>query len=141
MEAAAAQFWERGFCVCEGVFAPDEVDALGSLLSRLSEEEIAAIRAKGQFQVPQPGQLPTLDQQRIMSQVEVDSDGTTVRPRKLDRPWYKGAAFQDFATDPRLTAICRTIFGGRTPLLYSDQAFMKPPGGGRKPYHQDNWCE
>jgi hypothetical protein len=126
--------------LCDSVcaLARTQVTRLGDLLSALCEEEIETMRSTGRLRPPRPGQRLTLEEQRMMSQVEMGSDGS-IRPRKLDGPWYKAAAFQDFALDERLTAICRAIFGGRNPLLFADQAFMKPPGGGRKPYHQDNW--
>jgi hypothetical protein len=136
-EAAAREFRERGFCVCEGVFSPAEAEHLAALLSDLSAAEVAEIEESGVTLSPTAGQPLDPEQARMISQVDVTATG--VKPRKLDRPWYKHERFREFALDERLTTIAREIFGGRFPLLYADQAFMKAPGGGAKPYHQDNW--
>eukprot|EP01045_Picozoa_sp_COSAG04_P009858 COSAG04_NODE_586_length_12338_cov_16.547839_9_plen_408_part_00 len=133
-EAAAQEFRERGWVVCEGVFAQDEVEELAALLSELSAAEVQEVQASGVTLSPSAGAPLEAEQARMISQVDVTPEG--VKPRKLDRPYYKHERFRAFALDERLLAICREIFGGRAPLLYADQAFMKAPGGGPKPYHQ-----
>ena len=81
-EAAAQEFRERGWVVCEGVFAQDEVEELAALLSELSAAEVQEVQASGVTLSPSAGEPLEAEQARMISQVDVTPEG--VKPRKLE---------------------------------------------------------
>lgn len=111
-------YWEKGWVVIEGVYCPDEVEHIAQLAVEVSNKELK-------------DDAPSYAVDRA-------ADGS-IAPRKIDRPFFKASAFQSFILDPRLSSIIRELIGV-TPLLMTDQIFMKPPHlGSAKPYHQDNY--
>ena len=112
-------YWEKGWVVVEGVFAPEEAERIAQLALEVTDDEI---------------------KQGETSNYSIDYAGDgRIAPRKLNNPFEKGAAFQTFALDSRLRDIIRDLIGVE-PLLFADQIFMKPPHfGTAKPYHQDNY--
>ena len=118
-EEQVRRFHEMGWLVVEGVYDPEETDAV----ARIALETGNSIAEDESL----PGYL--LDR----------SDSGETAPRKIDNPYLRHPVFRDFALDGRLRGILRRITG-EEPLLKSDQLFMKPPRfGSEKPYHQDNF--
>ena len=112
------RYWDKGWLVVEGIFEPAEADAIADLTVSVWEREVAGT---GRAQL-----------------VERAPDGRTLVPRKVDVPFTLEQGFRDFVLDPRLRRAVEQLIGA-TPLLLSDQIFMKPPRfGSTKPYHQDN---
>ena len=68
---------------------------------------------------------------------DISADGQEM-PRKIAAPFTKHEKFQAAALHPRLLALAKDLLDTEdTPLVLTDQAFMKPPGiGSAKPYHQ-----
>ena len=80
------RYWERGWVVIEGVFAPEEVDHIAQLALQVSDEEI-----KG-------GESSNYS-------VDYAEDGN-IAPRKVNNPFNKGSAFQSFVLDPPAFGNC-----------------------------------
>ena len=109
---------KKGWLVVEGIFAPDEADAIAATASRISQKELAAANEAAY----------TVDA----------SENGELAPRKIDHPYLKDPSFQKATQNPRLIEVLTQLLG-RSPLLATDQVFMKPPHfGSAKPYHQDN---
>lgn len=114
---AYEHYWQKGWCVVEGVFAAEECDAIAALAMDISQREMAA------------------DSSYVADR---SADGSQVLPRKIAGPFAKHEAFRRFALDARLRALVGQLLGDEA-LLATDQIFMKPPHfGSAKPYHQDN---
>ena len=117
-QAAYEQYWEKGWSVVEGVFTYEEADRIAQIALETSQKEMA--NTDGSYGV------------------DTSSKGKTA-PRKIDTPFKKQSAFRTFVLDPRLVQLLSDLLGA-SPLLSSDQIFMKPPHfGSAKPYHQDNF--
>jgi ectoine hydroxylase-related dioxygenase (phytanoyl-CoA dioxygenase family) len=117
-QAAYDHYWEKGWAVVEGVFSPQEAEALAQVALEVGAEDLAADQSNFTADRSAEGQLA---------------------PRKIAFPFTKHAAFRAFALDPRLTGLVSQLMG-QAPLLATDQIFMKPPRfGSAKPYHQDNF--
>ena len=139
----------------EGVFEPGEMQSLGHLLSSLADQEVGRIEreaAAGRvaiggldgvktnadylaYQAANPDTWQ--DTVSTMATVQVMPGGGLLA-RKLNHPIKShGGAFRTVAMDPRLTSLASALLGGRPAMVFSDQAFLKPPGGGGpKPFHQ-----
>jgi len=53
--------------------------------------------------------------------------------------WHHGAAARRFVLGERLAGIAARLLGAERVRVFHDQAFFKPPGGGRTPWHQDRY--
>ena len=159
-------FQAKGFAVVPDVFEPDEMHSLGVLISSLADQHVQRINRDAQAGKIHIGGLDGVrtDEEYLayqranpetwlntvaaMSAVQVREDGSLM-PRKLNFPIKtysmtpgtpNGGAFKAVALDPRITSLASQLLGGRPVMVFSDQAFLKPPeGGGPKPFHQDNW--
>ena len=78
-QATYNHYWEKGWVVVEGVFAPEEVERIAQFALEVTNDEI---------QQGEPSNYA----------VDFTGDGRTV-PRKLVSPFEKGAAFQTFVLD------------------------------------------
>jgi hypothetical protein len=149
--AIQTQFREQGFVVVPSVFQADEMDDLVAEAMRITDTELTecqkspyggASNKMGVKSVPKLGYL-----------VDLDPTGESApRPRKIDSCFEKGARFRKVAISPRLRAVVSMVQEAQATgtdtknalpaeaLLFTDQAFMKPPHfGSPKPYHQDNF--
>ncbi|CAN5833527.1 hypothetical protein BH10CHL1_BH10CHL1_14350 [soil metagenome] len=111
-------YWEKGWAVADDVFTKAEVEKIAHLALQISQAEL------------------TKAGDRYVADASADGE---LAPRKIDRPFWKQADFQAFILDQRLVEMLSTLLGA-SPLLATDQIFMKPPRfGSAKPYHQDNF--
>ncbi|MCC7264445.1 MAG: phytanoyl-CoA dioxygenase family protein [Candidatus Latescibacteria bacterium] len=116
--AAYDHYWEKGWAVVEGVFSPQETEALAQIALTVAEGELVT------------------DQSAFAADHAADGQ---IAPRKIAAPFTKHPAFCAFSLDPRLTGLVAGLLG-QPALLATDQIFMKPPRfGSAKPYHQDNF--
>ncbi len=58
--------------------------------------------------------------------------------RKLDNPVFHRSVFRKLACDRRLTELVEQLIGPQVSVYFS-QIFLKAPGSGPKPAHQDNF--
>lgn len=115
--ASYKHYWEKGWCVVEGVFNAEEIDRIVELAMQISQREMDA------------------DSSYIADRSQ---NGAEVLPRKIGGPFGKHETFRAFSLDRRLRALVTDLLGDEA-LLATDQIFMKPPRfGSAKPYHQDN---
>ena len=113
------QFRDKGWVVVEGVFDTDKVDKIAEIAIKVIDEDLK-----------QPD-VSAMAGQRLES--------GEIIPRKIMSPFYKHPAFQEFVLNDRFNSVIEEFIGS-TPLLLTDQVFMKPPHqGGPKPYHQDDF--
>jgi ectoine hydroxylase-related dioxygenase (phytanoyl-CoA dioxygenase family) len=112
-------FRDKGWVVVEGVFDTDTVDKIAAIATAVIEEDLK-----------QP-EVSAMAGQRLES--------GEIIPRKIMDPFFKHYAFQEFVLNERFKSVIEEFIGD-TPLLLTDQVFMKPPHhGGPKPYHQDDF--
>ncbi len=112
-------YLEKGWVVIEGVFDHAVVDDIAKTATTIIEEEIKS-----------PDVSP-------MAGERLESG--EVIPRKIMQPFFKHPSFQEFVLNDRFNNVIEEFIGD-TPLLLTDQVFMKPPHhGGPKPYHQDDF--
>ncbi len=112
-------FHDKGWVVVEGVFDTDTIDKIAAIATDVIEEDLKQTH------------VPAMAGQRLES--------GEIIPRKIMGPFFKHPAFQDFVLNDRFNRVIKE-FIGNTPLLLTDQVFMKPPHhGGPKPYHQDDF--
>jgi ectoine hydroxylase-related dioxygenase (phytanoyl-CoA dioxygenase family) len=111
----------QGHLTVNGVFRPDEMDAVIKDIEQWGESFLAA-----------------LPQEQRAWYVDGGVSARTVL-RKLDNPHAHRPAVQALARDRRLLDLVET-FIGKGVSVYFSQIFFKPPeGGGPKPAHQDNY--
>jgi len=121
----------------------------------LTEEQLALYQTTGHLTVPQvfTGQqmddavadacawgdqvLGRLDKQGKAWYLERGADVAQVL-RKLDQPVYHRPVFRQLAFDANLVGLVEQLIGGPVRVHFS-QIFLKAPGGGPKPAHQDNF--
>ena len=138
-----AEFRRRGFAIVQDVFSEREMLELVTSATRISEAELldslrdSTVEDRGVFVDEDPnGKMPH-------------------RARKIDQPFRKSENFRRIALDQRLHLLVGAMMDASTvttdtstsaatvrkePLLFFDQAFLKPPRvGTAKPYHQDNF--
>ncbi len=110
-------YWDKGWVVVENIYTRDECESLATFATDIAERE--TVKADANYAVDR-------------------TDTGQALPRKLDHPFKRDQRFRDFAMDKRLVDVITALFG-QTPLIATDQIFMKPPRfGSAKPYHQDN---
>jgi ectoine hydroxylase-related dioxygenase (phytanoyl-CoA dioxygenase family) len=110
-------YWDKGWVVIENVFSRDACDELAAFATSIAKKQTA-----------------DADPANVVDR----TDAGDALPRKINHPFLLDKRFRDFVLDTRLVD---TISGliGQTPLICTDQIFMKPPRfGSAKPYHQDN---
>ena len=115
-----AQFEANGFLVLPEMLMTDEIEQL-----RERTREIAEGRVQG---------FPT-------DQIEYEPGKQGIRElsavRKINSPATADDLFREFASHPTILDIIERLLGPDI-KLFGSQAFMKPPGGVEKPYHQDS---
>ncbi|MGI8476240.1 MAG: phytanoyl-CoA dioxygenase family protein [Thermomicrobiales bacterium] len=125
-DAHVAQFLEQGYLVIDDVFSPERVaSALGGLLDLIGGRpaEFTGIQFEANARELLPTMPPELRQDVVRKLM-----GFVQHEPRLDA----------VAADPDLLAILTRIMG-EAPVLFQDQALLKPPLSGReKPWHQDN---
>eukprot|EP01052_Picozoa_sp_SAG31_P013544 SAG31_NODE_816_length_11865_cov_38.805116_11_plen_147_part_00 len=125
-----------GFCVVPSVFAAAEMQELGALVSSVvaREEQTAQQDADSRRFLTTPGRHNSVTPRSV---VEVGADGSVAW--ELNRPtrfFPEHRRFAELARDQRLAKLAGELLGGE-PLLFADQAFLKPPAnGGPRPIHQ-----
>jgi phytanoyl-CoA hydroxylase len=122
---------------------------------RLTDEQIALYRRAGHLTVP--GVLPdaqvtqaiaeleawgrdvlaTLPEEKKKWYLEQNIPGVPVL-RKLDNPVHERPFFRTLAGQQPLLTMVEQLIGPGVAVYFS-QVFLKPPGGGPKPVHQDNF--
>lgn len=125
--AAVALYQERGYLVVERAFDPDRIEGALEAVLALIGGGVEGFRGV-QFETrvrDLPPEAPA----------EVRQDFV----RKLWLFCGHEPRLRALAEDPALTAAVSALMGGAPPLMFQDQALLKPPHGGReKPWHQDN---
>ncbi len=113
------KFRDKGWVSVQEIFNADTTDQIAAIATAVIEEDLKQTH------------VPVIAGQRIES--------GEIIPRKIVDPFFKHPAFQDFVMNERFNRVIEE-FIGNTPLLLTDQVFMKPPHhGGPKPYHQDDF--
>ncbi len=111
-------YWSKGWVVIEGIFGRDEADRVAEVLLGIAERERESAKDGYNLDISENGEQA---------------------PRKVNEPFVKDALCRKMLLDARLTGCIEELLG-RRPLLFVDQAFLKPPRfGSAKPYHQDNF--
>lgn len=119
------RYAERGFLSIARAYSPQAVSAASAGIDRLISGDVPAFRGI-QWEAKARDKL---------GQSSIDERRAWVR--KLI--YYVGydARLAAMAQDPSLLRALEMILGGK-PVLFADQALLKPPGIGReKPWHQD----
>lgn len=112
-------FHDKGWVVVEGVFDTDTIDNIAAIATTIIDED--------------------LKQPHVSLMAGERLESGEIIPRKIMYPFFKHPAFQKFVLNDRFNSVIEE-FIGNTPLLLTDQVFMKPPQhGGPKPYHQDDF--
>ena len=142
---------EQGYVVIEDVFDSDDMDAvvtqameLSAADMKLSNDDDTASNSNQPGEASKAGYL-----------VDCDPTGNLApAPRKIDGCFLKSQQFRQVAMSEKLRLVVATVMDAAAtqdrmpaerpeatqPLLFADQAFMKPPRvGSAKPYHQDNF--
>jgi ectoine hydroxylase-related dioxygenase (phytanoyl-CoA dioxygenase family) len=105
LEAACADFDERGIALMAGAFSAADIDEAGAAIAALAQSE----RAEGVAQT-------ALGNQRVWGLI------------------HKAPVFRRLATNPAVTGLAHHILGPRI-VLYSLQAHLVPGGGEMDPHH------
>jgi phytanoyl-CoA hydroxylase len=125
LDESRKQFYKKnGYLVVEGVFRPEELEAV-----RQRTDEI----------VRDPGTAPEggfvgRENDTIKDKTVLDTENNPVRNISFMARF--DPAFQEAARHPKLLEIVRGLLGGRV-KVFRDQMPLKPPGGQDKPPHQD----
>lgn len=115
-DAQRNQFAQDGYCVVDGLFAPEEIDAIEAFFEEFKHNG-AAIYDDG-F---------TFD--------EIDK---TQRQVRAMHPHRHSAQALGWALQSRVLAALNELFG-RPPLLAQTMYYFKPPGAKGQGMHQDNF--
>lgn len=117
-QAAYDQYWDKGWCVVEGVFSHNRVDAVIEHAMQIGERQVEE----------RPDNIGAVDR----------AENGELAPRKIMQPYLIDSFFHEFVLDSGFVELIGSLIG-KPPLLASDQIFMKPPRFGTpKAYHQDN---
>jgi ectoine hydroxylase-related dioxygenase (phytanoyl-CoA dioxygenase family) len=116
--AEREHYWVKGWVVVEDVFGRNEADRVAEVMLAIAGREHESVKDGYNLDISENGEQA---------------------PRKINEPFVKDALCRETLLDARLTS-CMEALLGHQPLLFVDQAFLKPPRfGSAKPYHQDNF--
>jgi Phytanoyl-CoA dioxygenase (PhyH) len=115
-----ARFRVAGHLTVPAVFTPQQVD-----------DAIADATAWGRELL---AHMTEADRARLVDRHAGAPDAL----RKLDDPVYHRPIFRGLASHPPLVEMIEQLIGPGLSVAFS-QVFFKPPGGGPKPAHQDNF--
>jgi phytanoyl-CoA hydroxylase len=118
-EELAIQYQRDGFLITEELLPSDLITAL--------RDRITAIAA---------GHGPSFPQGDIEFEPTLDG-GVSTTPRKINRCAENDSVFMSAASRNEILDIVERLIGPDI-QLFGSQCFLKPPGGVRKPYHQDS---
>jgi len=119
-QAQLDYYWQKGWLVVNDVVPPREVDVVVSEAMSISERDLAENVKVGKNYL-----------------ADQSADGKAA-PRKIDHPYNRSDIFRQLTRHPNLLELLKQLIGP-SPMLCTDQIFMKPPHfGSAKPYHQDN---
>lgn len=111
-------YWDKGWVAVEGVCDPKEMDLLADIVSKQAEEELKV----GLHEM----------------YLDRDPDGNIAGARKVNHLFRNHKEFRRLVLESPLPGVIEQLIG-YPPLLYGDQAFLKPPLHGKATeYHQDN---
>ncbi len=119
-ETQVKQFGEDGFLVIEDLLSAPEVEEL-----RQHTEQIAA------------GRLPFPQESLEWEPGTEPQDRGMMTLRKINSCAQHDQFFVEHASKPAVLDIIESLLGSDI-KLFGDQAFIKPPGGSEKTYHQDS---
>lgn len=114
------RFRLTGHVTAAGVFSAGEVDAAVADVTTWGEQALAA--------------MDEADRAHLVDR----HTGSAGLLRKLDDPVFHRPIFARVASSPALVAWVTELIGPGLRVAFS-QVFLKPPGGGPKPAHQDNY--
>ena len=113
------EYRERGYVVVDGLVEAQNVVALAERLRAIADGEHPFPEALIEYE-------PGAEKQRALSNL-----------RKINSPARHDELFLEHAKTPAVLDVVEQLVGADI-KLFSDQAFMKPPGGIEKTYHQDS---
>ena len=119
MAELAREYRERGYIVVDNLIGPEQVADLRERVRQIADGELPFPEALIEYE-------PGAEKQRELSNL-----------RKINGPATHDARFLDHARTPAVLDVVEQILGSDI-KLFSDQVFMKPPGGIEKTYHQDS---
>lgn len=119
-EEQTTQFEKDGYLVVEGLLTEEEIATLRQRTEDIAEGIIAFPDSKLEFE---PG---FSDQQNKIANL-----------RKINAPAQHDDFFVKHAQNPAILNAIESLLGPNI-KLFSDQLFVKPPGGSEKTYHQDS---
>lgn len=118
-DVLVSAYESRGFVIVENLLTRDELQSLRDRTSAIVAGRIA-------FPV---------------ENIELEPNGIQKNGaravRKLNRCAESDAVYLDHARNAKILAIVEALIG-KDIKLFGSQAFLKPPGGIEKPYHQDS---
>ena len=115
----ANEYQKRGYVVVDHLIGTERVEMLRERLRQIAEGEVSFPKALIEYE-------PGADRERCLSNL-----------RKVNRLAGYDETFLGHARTPAILDIVEQLIGANI-RLFSDQAFMKPPGGIEKTYHQDS---
>jgi phytanoyl-CoA hydroxylase len=110
------QFHTSGYCVVDGLFTPEEIDAIESFFEEYK------ITGTGAY-----------DDGLRYEEIDI-----TKRQLRAMHPHRYSARALGWALNPRVAAVLTELFG-RAPLLAQTMYYFKPPGSKGQGMHQDNF--
>lgn len=110
------QFQRDGYCVVDGLYAPDELAAIEAFFEDFKHNGLAVYDAGHTFEA---------------------LDKTKQQVRAM-HPHRYSKQVQDWALHPRVVAALETLLG-QPPLLAQTMYYFKPPGSKGQGMHQDNF--
>jgi ectoine hydroxylase-related dioxygenase (phytanoyl-CoA dioxygenase family) len=115
----AAQYERDGYCVVPDLVPAARVAAIKARLTEIADGRASFPEAKIEYE-------PGAEHERSLATL-----------RKINNPSRHDAFFLEHARSPELLAVVEQLLGPDI-KLFSDQVFMKPPGGVEKTFHQDS---
>ena len=111
----AKRYTKEGYCIVENL---------------LSNEELQILRERTQDIIERRVDYPA-------DSIEFEPDIPVKNMRKLNHCAKNDAVFRAHASHDKIITIVEALIG-KDIKLFDSQAFLKPPGGIEKPYHQDS---
>lgn len=103
--------------------------------SLLDEHEVAELRQRTVDIIN--GRIPEFPDANVELEPHADGLRNQQTVRKLNRCAESDPVFMRYALNDKILDIVEALLGPDV-KLFGSQAFMKPPGGVEKPYHQDS---
>ena len=103
--------------------------------SLLDEHEVAELRQRTADIIN--GRIPEFPDANVELEPHADGLRNQQTVRKLNRCAESDPVFMRYALNDKILDIVEALLGPDV-KLFGSQAFMKPPGGVEKPYHQDS---